>query len=260
MTSSLFLERASVLHRLHPVSTLVAAAAFFVAIFSLEHPLAIAPYTGLLCLAVVLARATPNLARLRPLLVAIPIGTLVVWTFFYRGGEPLIVLGPLRPSREGLLFGIGMGLKLMSFILLNVVLLSTTRVEELTMAFTRFGLPYRVGFTLTLAFRLVPLFADAAATVLQAQRLRSLAVEAHGVVGRLRETVPVVIPVFMGALRRADQMAIALDMRGFSLPGARRAIVERRLGLHDVIAVAIAVAAPGSAYLVRALGVGLVGQ
>lgn len=260
MTSSLYLERPSVLHGLHPLTKLFAAAAFFVAVFSLEHPLAVAPYTAALGVAVLAAHAGANLRRLRPLLIVIPLGTILVWTFFFRGPASVAGSRSFGPSWLGFVFGLGMGLKLLSFLLLNVVLLSTTRVEELTGAFTRLGLPYRVGFTLTLAFRLVPLFVDSAGTVLQAQRLRSLGTETRGLLARLRQTVPVIIPVFMSALRRADQMAIALDMRGFSLPGARGAIVERRLGLHDVVAVAIAVAAPASAYLVRAAGVGLVGQ
>lgn len=257
MTSSLYLDRPTVLHEVHPLCKLVAAAAFFVAVYSLEHPLAIAPFAAVLLLAALAARVGPNLHRLRALFVVIPLGTIAMWTIFYRG--PGAAAG-YRPSATGLVFGLGMGLKLSSFLLLNVVLLSTTRVEELTSAFTRLGLPYRVGFALTLAFRLVPLFVDSAATVLQAQRLRSLGDEPAGMVARLRRAVPVIIPVFMGALRRADQMAIALDMRGFSLPGPRRALLERPFGARDLAAVGLACAAPAAAYLVRSAGLGLVGS
>jgi energy-coupling factor transport system permease protein len=260
VTSSLYLERSSFLHELHPLSKLIAAAAFFVAVFSLEHPLAIAPYTLALVVAALAAHTGTNLRRLRALLVVIPAGTILVWTFFFRGPASAAGSYAFAPSWLGLVFGVGMGLKLLSFLLLNVVLLSTTRVEELTSAFTRVGLPYRVGFALTLAFRLVPLFVDASATVLQAQRLRSLDVEQRGLAARLRQAVPVIIPVFMGALRRADQMAIALDMRGFALPGPRHAIIERRFAARDALVVVGAVALPLSAYLVRTLGIGLVGR
>lgn len=260
MTSSLFLPREGVLHRLHPLTKVLAAAAFFVAVFSLEHPLSIAPYVLALAAAVLLARALPNVVQLRLLLLAIPLGALAMWTFFYRGPQPEGIFGPIAPSRAGFVFGLGMALKLECFLLVNVVLLSCTRVEELTTAFTRIGLPYRVGFALTLAFRLVPLFADAAATVYQAQRLRSLDAEARGVRARLQQTVPVIIPVFMGALRRADRMAIALDMRGFSLPGKRRPIVARRAGVADAAGALLAVAVVASAWLIRDAGLGLVGR
>ena len=255
MTSSLYLDRPGFLHGVHPLGKLFAFAAFFVAVFSLEHPIAIAPYVAVLLVAALLAHAGPNLVRLRTLLLVIPLGTITVWTFFYRGPGSA---GLLHPSRMGFVFGLGMGLKLLSFLLLNVVLLSTTRVEELTAAFTRLGLPYRVGFALTLAFRLVPLFADSAATVLQAQRLRSLGAEVRGFRARLRQTVPVIIPVFMGALRRADQMAIALDMRGFALPGRRTFLLDRPLGVRDAAVVLVALAAPASSWAMRAAGFGLV--
>ena len=256
MTSSLYLDRPGLLHAVHPLAKLFAAAAFFVAVFSLEHPLAIAPYVAVLLLAARTAHAWPNLVRLRLLLLVIPLGTVTVWTFFYRGPGGA---GLFRPSQAGFVFGLGMGLKLLSFLLLNVVLLSTTRVEELTAALTRLGLPYRVGFALTLAFRLVPLFADSTATVLQAQRLRSLGAEARGVRARLRQTVPVMVAVFMGALRRADQMAIARDMRGFALPGPRTFLLERPFAVRDAAVAAVALAAPASSWAMRAAGIGLVG-
>ena len=93
--------------------------------------------------------------------------------------------------------------------------LSVTRIEEFAYALTRLGLPYKVGFTMTMAFRLVPVFVDAAATVVQAQRCRGLDFERGRLWQRMRRYVPVIVPVFMGALRRADQMAMALDARGF---------------------------------------------
>ncbi|MBY0276724.1 energy-coupling factor transporter transmembrane protein EcfT [Candidatus Binatia bacterium] len=254
MTSSLYVDRPGFLHAAHPLGKLLAFAAFFVAVFSLEQPLAIAPYVALLALAAVFAHAGPNLQRLRALLVVIPLGAIVVWTFFYRGRG---AGAPFQPSSAGFLFGVGMGLKLLSFLLLNLILLSTTRVEELTAAFTRLGMPYRVGFALTLAFRLVPLFAGSASTVLQAQRLRSLGAEVRGVRARLAQTVPVILAVFMGALRRADQMAIALDMRGFALPGRRTFLLERPVSARDAVVVLVALGAPLSSWAIRAAGYGV---
>src|SRR5262249_5003312 len=148
--------------------------------------------------------------------------------------------------------------KLESFLLLSIALLSTTRVEDLTIALTRFGLPYRFGFTLTLAFRLVPVFVDTAATVLQAQRLRSLDSGGRGLRERIRRTAPVIIPVFMGALRRADQMAMALEMRGFSLPGRRSGIVTATVGWGDALAVVIELAALAAVVVARTKGYGLI--
>ncbi len=258
MSSSLYLDRRSFLHRLHPLTKLFATAAVFVAVFSLEDPRVLWPFPALLALLAWLAGTGPNLRALRPLLVAIPAGALVLWSFFFAGGTPLFSLGPLRFSLAGVEYGLGMALKLFTFLLLNVLLLSTTRVEELTAAFTKIGLPWRAGFALTLAFRLVPVFVESAQTVLQAQTLRRLGEEPRGLVERVRRTAPVIVPVFMGALRRADRMAVALDMRGVGRPGRRSGILELHAGWPDVLAVAIAVAAPLASFLLRRAGLGLV--
>jgi energy-coupling factor transport system permease protein len=108
-----------------------------------------------------------------------------------------------------------MAIKLSTFLATGILFLSTTRVEEFAFALTSLGVPYRLGFTMTLAFRLVPLFLDAAITVIQAQRCRGLDVHSGRVTERVRRTVLVLIPVFMGALRRAEHMAMALEVRGF---------------------------------------------
>jgi energy-coupling factor transport system permease protein len=260
LTSSFYLDRDTVVHRLHPLSKVAAAAGFFVAAFVLERPIVLWPFPAFLLIVAWLAHATPNLWRLRFLLLGLPLGALTIWSLFYPAGEPIFAAGPLRISRDGMLFGLGMALRLATFLLLNVVVLSTTRVEELTAALTRLGLPYRVGFTLTLAFRLVPVFAVAAGTVLQAQRLRSLEDEPPGRFARLRRAAPVLIPVFMGALRRADQMAVALEMRGFALPGRRGGILQFNFAWRDVLALAVALAAPLAAIALRVAGFGLVGR
>jgi len=258
MTSSLYIDRPSPIHALHPITKMIGVAAFFAAVFSLEQPLAIAPFTAGLLAIIAVAHARPNLVRLRALAVAIPIATFAVWAIAYRRGDAIVSLGPLLVTRQGLRFGVGMGLKLESFLLLSIALLSTTRVEDLTIALTRFGLPYRFGFTLTLAFRLVPVFVDTAATVLQAQRLRSLDSGGRGLRERIRRTAPVIIPVFMGALRRADQMAMALEMRGFSLPGRRSGIVTATVGWGDALAVVIELAALAAVVVARTKGYGLI--
>ena len=258
MTSSLYLDRGTALHRMHPTTKLAAVGACFVAVFSIEDPRWLWPVPLLLLAAVAGAGCGANLRRMRPLLIVLPLGSLLLWSLFFRGGTPLFVLGPLRPSVTGAAYGLGMAFKLLTFLLLNLLLISASRVEELTVAVTRLGVPYRAGFALTLAFRLVPVFVESAATVLQAQRLRTLGDDPSGWLERARRTAPVIVPVFMGALRRADQMAIALEMRGFGRVGPRRGMLELRFGWPDVALLAVAGSLLAAAVVIRASGAGLV--
>jgi len=101
--------------------------------------------------------------------------------------------------------------------------------------------PYKVGFTLTLAFRLVPVFFDAAISVVQAQRCRGLPFDRGGPLTRLRRFVPVIVPVLIGALRRADRMAMALELRGFNSGRPRTTYLRARAHPRDAVAGAVAV-------------------
>jgi hypothetical protein len=116
-----------------------------------------------------------------------------------------------------------MGLKLGTFFVCGLVFLATTRVEELARALRTLRVPYHFGFTLTLAVRLVPVFFNAAVAVHEAQRCRGLDVERGSLRVRTGHYARLIVPVFLGALRRADHMAMALETRGFNA-GRRRTV------------------------------------
>ncbi len=248
MNPNLYLGRPTALYRLHPQVKLFVLVGFFACAFNLEDPLAVLPLVLLLGALFVWAEAIPNVRRLRVLFIAVPVGSFVVWSLFYRTGAPLPVfdeiplLGGRGPSREGLWFAAATALKLETFLGASILFLSITPVEEFTQALRSFGLPYRVSFTIALAFRLVPLFVSSSVTVIAAQRARGLDFDQGGVWTRLKRYAPVLVPVFMGALRRADGMAMALESRGFGADRPRTSFVRSRFGPADLTAtLAIAV-------------------
>lgn len=232
MTLSLYVEPKTGVHRLHPVAKVLGLVALLVAAFLVDAPLCLAPI-GLLVLALhAAAGSLPLLRRFRRLFLLIFTFTAVVWTFFFRG-----VLAPTWP---GFLFGVSTGLRLDTFLAIGLLFLATTRVEEAAWALGRLGVPYKAGFTVTLAFRLVPLFFDAARTIVQAQRCRGLAMDGGGAAVRLRRFVPVIVPVFVGALRRGDRMAMALELRGFNSGRPRTTFLRATVAWPDVLALAVA--------------------
>jgi energy-coupling factor transport system permease protein len=161
--------------------------------------------------------------------------TFLIWTWRYGpdGERTWLAFGPLEISHTAPLFALGMALKLMVFLASGILFLSTTRIEELAYALTRMGIPYKIGFTMTLAFRLVPVFIDAALTVVQAQRCRGLDFDRGSLWERLRRYIPIIVPVFMGGLRRADGMAMTLEARGFQ-SGTQRTMLQRfPVGIND---------------------------
>ena len=228
MPLTLYVPARSRLHRLHPVTKVAGLVAFVVAAFVVDHPLVLVPLSAAVFALLVPAGGLPNVRRLRAMFVLVFVFTLVVWTFFYRG--------VLVPTAEGLVYGLSTAMRLDTFLAAGILFLTITRVEEVAYALGRLGLPYRVGFTLTLAFRLVPVFFDAALAVLQAERCRGLELSRGGLIRRLRRFVPVLVPVLIGALRRADRMAMALELRGFNSGRPRTTYLRARPGGADVVA------------------------
>src|SRR5215510_278332 len=235
MALFLYLDQQSFVHRRHPLVKVLALLLFFIAAFVMEHPLFILPLSFGIAVLILLSGSTPTLYRIRILFFFIAIFTTLIWSFFYGRGARLAALPFLPITREGLLFGLGMATKLSTFLATSALFLSTTRIEEFAYAFTILGLPYRISFTLTLAFRLAPLFLESALTVIQAQRCRGLDIHSGHLLQRLRRYVLVLIPVFMGALRRADQMAIALEVRGFNSGRSRSSFQRAPWHASDVL-------------------------
>lgn len=234
MALTLYRPAATRLHRLHPVTKCLGLAAFVLAAFLVDAPWWLAPLGAGAVVGLAAIGATDNLRRFRFMLVLVFVFTTVIWTFFYAR--------PIGASRQGFLFGVATGVRLDTFLLGGLLFLSVTRVEEVAYALGRAGVPYKVGFTLTLAFRLVPVFFDAAFTIMQAQRCRGLDPQAGNLAVRLRRFVPIIVPVFVGALRRADHMAMALELRGFNSGRPRTTWVRARAGTGDAVAIAFACA------------------
>ena len=247
MSIYLYKDRDSIFHRFHPVTKIFGLALFFVAAMLIIHPATILPFLAFVLLGGAFSGSLANLKKVWPFLVILFIFTFLIWCLFYGGQKEVFQLGRLRITEESILFGLGMGLRLDILFLLGLIFLSTTRVEEFTAGLQRLGLPYTFGFALSLAFRLVPVFMEAAFTIVQAQRSRGLDFGKGNLFQRLRRYPPVIVPVFMTALRKADGMAVALESRGFR-PDWRcqRSYPQYSFGWQDGLAL---IAATSSALL-----------
>jgi energy-coupling factor transport system permease protein len=231
---SLYVERSSVVHRIHPVAKVLGLLLVFLAAFVADRPLALVPLLGGVLGLGALAGALRTLWRLRVLFLVILLVTVATWSFFY--GEDL------RFSTSGFWYGVTMGCKLATFFSCGILFLTTTKVEELAAALRLMRVPYYFGFTLTLAVRLVPVFFGAAMTVHEAQRCRGLDFGHGSVAVRIRHYARLVVPVFLGALRRADRMAMALEVRGFN-SGRQRTVYPRApFALRDALVLMTAMA------------------
>lgn len=242
---------AGFLARVHPVCRVLCLVLSFVPPFLASTPLALAPVLVVLVAGVLDARAWPALRRLLPVMAVLFAMSVALWTVFRPGGAVLWSWGPLGLHEAGFAHGVLTGLRLQCFVLAAVAFLGCTRIEDLTWALARLGVPWTVSFALSLSFRLTPLFLETGATILQAQAARGLDLDRAGPLARLRQTVAVMVPILVSGLRRADQLAIALEVRGFGRGGSRSRLTAFPVTWRDgvlpllLVAVGAAAALPG---------------
>jgi len=234
----LYLARDTPLHRLDPRVKVFGLLALFAILLAFNDPRYVAGSVVCMLALAAAGRALPNLWRLRFLFAMFLLFSLIVWPLMIRAGVPVARLGSFALTREGLLYGVAVGLRLGAMVAAGLIFLSTTRVEEFTAALHRLGLPFPISFALSLAFRFVPTFADSAYTIIQAQKSRGLDLESGTIPARVRRHVPLLIPAIVGAVRTTDLLAMALESRGFGSSGRRTNYLELRARWWDYVVLA----------------------
>ena len=236
MALSLYLDRGTVIHRLHPAVKVISLFVMFWSVYWVDNPYSMIPLGIFMAWVAQYTGSWRNFYRYRWFFIILIFTTMFAWMFFYRQGTRLVHVPLIYISRMSLTFGFGRGIKLAELLAASVLFLSVTRVEEFTVGLSKLGVSYRVGFAISLAFRLVPLFIESAVTVVDSQKLRGYDFDKGRLFERLRRYVTVVIPVFMAALRRANNMAMALEARGFGLLNSPSTLIDYPVKPADIVA------------------------
>ena len=239
MNIFLYLDRKTWIHRLDPRTKIIGVGIVFTICLCFNHPV----YMGAISLGVALialsCKALRNFWRLRYILALLILSGTLMWPFFVKGSTPLWAWGPFGVSRESLLYGIAMGLRLGTFVSIGLLFLSTTRNEELTNGLIRMGIPYPLAFALSTALRLVPTFASAGATIVQAQISRGLDLESGSIFSRVGKFIPQAVPLFIYAIRHTNLLAMALESRGFNPVSPRTFYYEVQMRRVDYLVLVV---------------------
>lgn len=135
--------------------------------------------------------------------------------------------GGLMLARAGLVYGIGVTLRMMSLVLSVPALMLSSSLEALVAALGRWRVPYKGVFIFAATLRFVPLLLEDAQAMIEAQRLRGIAPERLPCLQRLRLYGGMVVPLILGALVKAQMLDWVLEARAFGLP-------QKRTYLHPV--------------------------
>ncbi len=207
-------EGETLLHRANPVAKVAFALLVCVAVFLADSFLALAAF---LVLMLVVACLTGLGRRIRALVLGLGgLGAAIflVQTLVVRGGDPLV----LWFTQDGVVSGIKVALRLVCFALPLVLMLMVTRLSDLANAAVQIlRVPYRYAFTVTTALRFVPIFAGEMSAIMEAQTARGVEFDTPNPLKKLRLMLPLVMPLVISSVAKADATALAAEERGFHL-------------------------------------------
>jgi len=192
-------------------------------------------------------------------LVLLVWGVMLSQGFFYAEHPRTVLVQLLPPNplfrdglniyRQGLRYGLVQSLRLTAVLLTGYAICFTTEPDQFFRGLVAMRAPYSVSFMAVTAIRFIPIVAQEFATVRAAMRLKGYRPFQHGVRDTLATEVAGLRPVLAGAVRRSEEVALAIVTRGFAFGQKRTSLHETRLhpghwaALLAMLALLLAVAA-----------------
>jgi energy-coupling factor transport system permease protein len=138
-------------------------------------------------------------------------------------------------------FSVAMTLRFVVLVESFSVFFLTTSPDMLGLALEQSRVPYEFSFAFTTAVRFVPVLAEEAQTIMDAQKARGLELEKGNFMKRIRNYVPVLIPLIVSAIRRSLELAEAMESRAWGATKKRTNLYGLKLRRGDFALLAITV-------------------
>jgi energy-coupling factor transport system permease protein len=148
-------------------------------------------------------------------------------------------------------FAVAMTLRFVVLVESFSVFFLTTSPDHLGLALEQTRVPYEFAFAFTTAVRFVPVLAEEAQTIMDAQKARGLELEKGGFLKRIRNYVPVLIPLIVSAIRRSLELAEAMESRAWGATKKRTNLYALKFHRGDFALLAITVGVLAVAIYVR---------
>lgn len=234
----------SFIHRLDPRTKLVCTLIFITSIFLAETYTAYGVLTAFAAATVALSGIPLRMIikSLRPLWLIIALTVLI--HLATTPGTVIYSLGPLTITQEGAKQALLMSARLVFLIVMSSLLTFTTSpialtdgIERLLNPFRRFGIPaHELAMMMTIALRFIPTLLEETDRIMKAQMARGADFAQGNLIKRAKSMVPLLVPLFISAFRRADDLAVAMEARCYRGGENRTRMKELRLTLQDGLA------------------------
>lgn len=244
ITIGQYVKGDSILHRLDPRTKIFGMLAIMVALFFVNNWIGLV-YAAVVVFAVLFASQVPLKFYIRGVK---PLRWILLFTaaiqIFLTPGEIIWQWGILHITAEGVRLAIFMCVRLVLLVMTTSVLtLATTpivltdAVENLLSPFKRIGVPaHELAMMMTIALRFIPLLADETEKIMAAQKARGAAFDEGGLMDRARALLPILVPLFLSAINRASELAMAMEARCYHGGEGRTRLHELHYENRDRVA------------------------
>ncbi|WGN89748.1 energy-coupling factor transporter transmembrane component T family protein [Ligilactobacillus faecis] len=243
-----YLQGDSLIHRLDPRGKLVLCFYFVLIIFLCNNWQSYLLLTGATLIFVLLSKIDLRyfIKGLLPLIWLI-LFTVLLQVFFTRGGPVYWQWGPFSLTQFGLVNGVFVFCRFVLIIFISTLLTLTTpplaiadATESLLKPLKKLKVPvYEISLMLSIALRFVPTLMDETTKIMNAQRSRGVDFSAGSLKDRIKAVIPLLIPLFVSALSRAEELATAMEARGYRGGEGRTKYRAQTWHLRDTIALGV---------------------
>ncbi len=237
-------------HRLDPRTKLLAVVCYIVAIFSCHSVwgYGAAALTLILSARIAKVSAKALLRGLRPVLFIVVFTA--VLNLFYTPGEVLWTWWKLKITREGAVTAVAMVARITLLITGTFLLTYTTSpirltdgLESLLKPLKKLRVPvHELAMMMSIALRFIPTLIEETDKIMSAQRARGADFESGGLVQRAKALIPLLVPLFVSAFRRADELATAMECRCYHGGEGRTKLHVLHFAARDYLVLAFYVA------------------
>ena len=140
----------------------------------------------------------------------------VILTPMFAFPENWWLIGGSGMSWEGFWYGINVIVKTLNIILVVPLVIFTTDVDNMIVGMVRARVPYKIAFIFSATLRFFPLLFSEIGTIIEAQRLRGMAMEKMGPLQRIKVYAKVAVPLILGAMVKSQQLEVVLQSKAFS--------------------------------------------
>ena len=252
----------TVVHRLDPRTKLLMVILYIVALFLCKGFVSYVVALAFLITAVVLSKIRPKalFKGLKPLLIII-IFTAVL-NLFYTDGTVLIKFWIFKITREGIYNAFFLVLRIMLLVMGTFLLTYTTSpialtdgLEALLSPLKKLHFPvHELAMMMSIALRFIPTLIEETDKIISAQKARGADFETGNIFRRAKALIPILVPLFVSAFRRADELATAMECRCYHGGKGRTKLKQLHYRRRDVFSLLLGVAVLAGIIVLRRFG------